>query len=176
MSCMPKLVLGASLILAGIMGFSGCASKETEVASLKRLLAAKQERIEELKLTRADMQRTIDLKHAELERQKKDFMSAGGGRGVWTMANRAQDDNGMMIAQPLWCQNATPETVRQVQRALKQVYYYHGSIDGAYGPQTRRAIASYQRAKGLAVGGMTFETLRSLGFIRHDQEMSADAH
>jgi hypothetical protein len=182
----PKQVLGVALLLVGITGFSGCASKEADIASLKRLLAAKQARIDELKLTRADMQRVIDLKTAELERQKKSFMQASshsgmvnattGDHGVVTMASRVQVGSGEVISLPVSCQlNATPEMIRQIQHALKQTYYYHGALDGIYGPQTRRAVASYQLAKGLAVGGMTVETLRSLGLQIPDEHVIAGA-
>ncbi len=77
---------------------------------------------------------------------------------------------------PVLCQEqATPEIVRQIQHALKKTYHYHGALDGIYDPQTRRAVESYQRAQKLAVGGMTFETLRSLGLKMHDQQVVAGA-
>jgi hypothetical protein len=185
MLSIPKQVLGAAFILVGITGFSGCASKEAETSSLKRLLAAKQARIEELKLTRADMQRVIDLKNAELARQSKDRMQAGdhsamanatmGGDGAWMTASRTPV-GGASIGQPVLClSHLTPETVRHIQHALKQTYHYHGTLDGVFGPQTRRAVESYQRAKELAVDSMTLETLRSLGLKVHDQEAVAGA-
>jgi hypothetical protein len=182
----PKQVLGVALLLVGITGFSGCASKEADIASLKRLLAAKQARIDELKLTRADMQRVFDLKTAELERQKKSFMQASShsdmvqaamdANGAVTVARPVQEGSGEVISLPVSCQlNATPEMIRQIQHALKQAYYYHGPLDGINGPQTRRAVTSYQHAKGLAVGGITFETLQSLGLPIPDKQVIAGA-
>ena len=51
-----------------------------------------------------------------------------------------------------------------VQRALASRGYYHGSIDGAIGSQSRRAIASYQQDRRLrTTGTITDELLRSLG-------------
>lgn len=51
-----------------------------------------------------------------------------------------------------------------VQRALARRGYYHGPIDGDIGPGSRRAIANYQRARGLHVtGSITPSLLRSLG-------------
>ena len=184
MSSIPKQVLGATLILVGIMGVGGCASKEADIAALKRLLAVKQARIDELKLTRADMQRVIDLKNAELDRQKNSRMQASHNsgmvnaaiddHGIGTAASRVQAESGEVVWTSISCQlNASPEMVRQIQRALQQAYYYHGALDGVYGPQTRRAIGSYQRAKGLAVGGMTIETLRSLGLEVLDKPVVA---
>lgn len=158
----PKKVLGASLILVGITGFSGCASKHTDRLALERLLAAKQARIEELKVSKADMQRVIDLKNADLERQKQDRMQAGDDRSRGYTAMHADGVLWPPKARACAC-DVTPETVRHMQRALKQSHHYHGALDGIYGPQTRRAVASYQRANGLAIGGMTFETLQSLG-------------
>lgn len=50
-----------------------------------------------------------------------------------------------------------------VQRALSSRGYYQGSIDGAIGPQSRRAIASYQRDNGLrSTGYIDSSLLRSL--------------
>jgi len=160
----PKKVLGASLILAGVAGFSGCASKDMEISSLERLLSARQERIEDLEMLRSDMRRVIELKNAELERQKKDGMQVG------------HDGGSELMWRSVLCQaNATPETVIQIQRALKQAYHYHGPLNGIDGPQTRRAVESYQRAKGLAVGGMTFETLGALGLKTPGMEVVAGA-
>lgn len=52
----------------------------------------------------------------------------------------------------------------EVQGALARQGYYQGSIDGAIGPQSRRAIARYQQDRGLQVTGtITSSLLRSLG-------------
>jgi hypothetical protein len=51
-----------------------------------------------------------------------------------------------------------------VQSALAHGGYYRGSIDGQIGPQSRRAIAAYQHARGLRVTGhINSSLLRSLG-------------
>jgi hypothetical protein len=50
-----------------------------------------------------------------------------------------------------------------VQLALKRRGYYHGSVDGDVGPQTRAAIRAYQAEHGLRVTGVIDEVLlRSL--------------
>lgn len=55
-------------------------------------------------------------------------------------------------------------TVRAVQSQLARQGYYHGVIDGVYGPQTRAALTRYQSNHGLQVtGSLTMDTLRSLG-------------
>jgi hypothetical protein len=40
--------------------------------------------------------------------------------------------------------------VAELQRRLARAGYYHGSIDGVLGPQTRRALRAYQRDHGYA--------------------------
>ena len=41
----------------------------------------------------------------------------------------------------------------QVQRKLRTLGYYSGSVDGAVGPVTRASIRSYQGENGLAITG-----------------------
>jgi Putative peptidoglycan binding domain len=51
-----------------------------------------------------------------------------------------------------------------VQRELSRRGYYNGSIDGAIGPKSSRAIARYQRDNGLRQSGTISQSLlRSLG-------------
>jgi peptidoglycan hydrolase-like protein with peptidoglycan-binding domain len=40
------------------------------------------------------------------------------------------------------------DETRELQRRLARAGYYHGAIDGILGPQTRRAIAAYERDHG----------------------------
>ena len=46
-----------------------------------------------------------------------------------------------------------PQFVREAQRALRELGYSPGPIDGAVGPQTRAALAKYQSAEKLSVTG-----------------------
>ncbi len=59
----------------------------------------------------------------------------------------------------------TPDpNVVTVQTDLANLGYYHGSIDGIYGRDTRDAVGRYQTDYHLAVtGSLTTETLQSLG-------------
>ena len=52
----------------------------------------------------------------------------------------------------------------RVQQALARLGYYRGSIDGRFGPQSMRAMNSYQQSQGQQVtGAITAMLLRSLG-------------
>ena len=44
--------------------------------------------------------------------------------------------------------------VRVLQRALVKLGYSPGTIDGAYGPTTRRALETFQTASGLTADGV----------------------
>jgi len=58
----------------------------------------------------------------------------------------------------------TDRTVIAVQTQLAKEGYYRGEIDGILGPETRRAIVSFQSDHGLRVtGNLTQETLSTLG-------------
>jgi hypothetical protein len=56
----------------------------------------------------------------------------------------------------------TPELVRRIQQALESRGHDVGRPDGVWGPRTLRALAAFQRARGLGVGALTLETLREL--------------
>src|SRR5215469_6686645 len=47
----------------------------------------------------------------------------------------------------------THSKVAELQRRLARAGYYHGSIDGVLGPQTRRAIRNYEQDHGYADAG-----------------------
>jgi peptidoglycan hydrolase-like protein with peptidoglycan-binding domain len=44
---------------------------------------------------------------------------------------------------------ASPATVQQAQRRLRDDGLYHGSIDGVLGPQTKQALRKFQKKNGL---------------------------
>src|SRR5205823_230878 len=67
---------------------------------------------------------------------------------------------------PIYGYNNLPpdQVIANVQTALQQQGYYQGEVDGLLGPQTRAAIADYQRANGLAdTAAIDQPTLQSLG-------------
>tara|TARA_R110002049_G_scaffold65942_2_gene172732 strand:- start:719 stop:1285 length:567 start_codon:yes stop_codon:yes gene_type:complete len=52
----------------------------------------------------------------------------------------------------------------RVQQALARLGFYRGSIDGRFGPQSMRAMNTYQQSQGQQVtGAITAMLLRSLG-------------
>ena len=53
--------------------------------------------------------------------------------------------------------------VRGMQRALGAAGHAPGPIDGIVGRETLAALKGYQGEKGLANGGVTLATLKSLG-------------
>ena len=67
---------------------------------------------------------------------------------------------------PIYGYNNLPpdQVIANVQTALQQQGYYQGEVDGLLGPQTRAAIADYQRANGLAeTAAVDQPTLQSMG-------------
>ena len=67
---------------------------------------------------------------------------------------------------PIYGYNNLPpdQVIANVQTALQQQGYYQGEVDGLLGPQTRAAIADYQRGNGLTeTAAVDQPTLQSLG-------------
>ena len=56
------------------------------------------------------------------------------------------------------------QVILNVQRALKQLGYYTGGLNGSLGPATRQALARYQEDAGLEVtGAIDAATVEALG-------------
>ncbi|MFL6536952.1 MAG: peptidoglycan-binding protein [Chthoniobacterales bacterium] len=56
------------------------------------------------------------------------------------------------------------QVIANVQGALQQQGFYHGAVDGTYGPETRRALLNFQRQNGLPESGqIDQDTLGALG-------------
>jgi hypothetical protein len=67
---------------------------------------------------------------------------------------------------PIYGYNNLPpdQVIANVQSTLQQQGYYQGEVDGLLGPQTRGAIADYQRSNGLEeTAAIDQPTLESLG-------------
>ncbi len=64
---------------------------------------------------------------------------------------------------PVLCEtNITAEIVKRIQTALDSSGFNPGRVDGVLGAETMSAVKRYQQSKGLATGGLTFQTLESL--------------
>ncbi|ANM30247.1 hypothetical protein ABI59_12625 [Acidobacteria bacterium Mor1] len=81
-----------------------------------------------------------------------------------TVTRTIQTTDGRMEWATVLCEtNATRGTIMSIQRALKAAGYNPGDIDGVIGTDTMNAVRSYQKAKGLAQGYLTYETIDALG-------------
>jgi peptidoglycan hydrolase-like protein with peptidoglycan-binding domain len=62
-------------------------------------------------------------------------------------------------------QQLSQSTLENVQQQLQQQgFYKNAKVDGRWGPQTRRAVQSFQQAKGMpATGQLDEQTLGALG-------------
>lgn len=63
----------------------------------------------------------------------------------------------------LCSQNLTVQRILSIQQALKAAGYNPGPLDNVFGSQTKAALVKYQQDKGLPIGNLNMETLRSLG-------------
>ena len=80
-----------------------------------------------------------------------------------TIQKRNKLTDGHMEWRPVLCRtNMTTDVVRSIQTALDKAGFAPGPIDGFIGQQTMAAVKQYQKAKGLATGGLTIQTLDSL--------------
>lgn len=81
-----------------------------------------------------------------------------------TVTNKVRVSDSVLEWRSILCEtNTSGDVVRSLQRALLSADYNPGPIDGVIGRETMDAVKSYQRAKGLAVGQLTIETIRALG-------------
>jgi hypothetical protein len=81
-----------------------------------------------------------------------------------TVARQVVEGGGSVGWRRVLCEtNLSGDVVTQIQEALKVGGYDPGIADGVIGPQTQAAIQAFQSQNNLAVGGLTFETLKALG-------------
>ena len=61
-------------------------------------------------------------------------------------------------------QGSRSSEVKEVQRRLKNWGYYKGSVDGIFGPNTKKAVISFQKKNGLKADGVVGkDTYKALG-------------
>lgn len=81
-----------------------------------------------------------------------------------TVTKRVKVTSERLSWQPILCEtNVNQDIIANIQQALKSKGFNPGDIDGVLGSSTLSAVEGYQRASGLARGGVTMETLESLG-------------
>jgi peptidoglycan hydrolase-like protein with peptidoglycan-binding domain len=61
------------------------------------------------------------------------------------------------MAEPLLKKGSTGEEVRQLQRALKDLGYDSGEVDGQFGSETESAVKAFQGDRHLTVDGIVGE-------------------
>ncbi len=73
-------------------------------------------------------------------------------------------DNFNLSVSALSKYGSNSDEVRQVQRALANLGYYSGPVDGVFGAKTKTAVEQFQKSKGLTVDGVVGSaTLKALG-------------
>jgi len=81
-----------------------------------------------------------------------------------TVTKRVQVANSRLEWRSVLCEtNMSRDVIAQVQQSLTSAGFDVGPADGVIGRQTLLAVDAYQRRKGLATGGLTMDTLKSLG-------------
>jgi peptidoglycan hydrolase-like protein with peptidoglycan-binding domain len=61
------------------------------------------------------------------------------------------------MAEPLLKKGSTGEPVRQLQKALRDLGYDAGAVDGQFGSKTEQAVKAFQRDRGLSADGIVGE-------------------
>lgn len=83
-----------------------------------------------------------------------------------TVTRTEKVSDGHMEWKRVLCEtNLTPDVISKIQEALMRAGYNPGAINGVLHSQTRMAINSYQKQKGLAEGELTYEMMESLGIM-----------
>ena len=83
---------------------------------------------------------------------------------VETVTTKVQIQPSTLVWRPVLCEtNMTREIVADLQRALARAGFDPGPPDGVVGRGTLEAIEAYQRERSLDRGGITYQTLQSLG-------------
>jgi len=100
------------------------------------------------------------------------FVLFGGGFYFWNFGywypayGYSPFYNNYAYSEPIYGYNnlAPGQVIQNVQLALRDQGYYPGAIDGLIGPQTRAALAAFQRNRGLLITSAVDEpTLVALG-------------
>ncbi|PZO36458.1 MAG: hypothetical protein DCF19_21345 [Pseudanabaena frigida] len=95
--------------------------------------------------------------NAVLKFQKENGLTTDGIVGSSTWSKLRTVSTPPVIVLPTLLPGSKGSAVAQAQQLLKAKGYYQGRIDGDFGMGTRDAVATFQRANGLAVDGKVGE-------------------
>lgn len=89
--------------------------------------------------------------------------------GLDPAAFPARNASTAIIREPL-----DPSVVRGIQQRLRSHGYYNGRVDGIWGPNTERALAQFQRSRGIEPNGhLTPTTASALGMDPNNLSLTA---
>ena len=81
---------------------------------------------------------------------------------VYTNYTRFQNENSAVYT--LSKLGSRGDEVRRIQKKLKELGFYNGSIDGMYGSATKKAVIAFQKSCGITADGIAgAKTLKFLG-------------
>ncbi|MBD2152269.1 peptidoglycan-binding protein [Pseudanabaena sp. FACHB-1277] len=90
-------------------------------------------------------------------------LAADGFAGPLTMQALLAGGTNVALAQPAFSQLPQPETIKDIQKSLKERGFYDGVVDGIYGLRTKNSILKAQLAYGqVATGEFTPALLNAL--------------
>ncbi len=85
------------------------------------------------------------------------------------------DNNGAEATMTLSSFGSRGEEVRQIQRKLRELGFYSGSVDGIYGTATKNAVTAFQKSCGIKADGIAGPTtLLYLGLSSSSGYSSSD--
>ncbi len=80
------------------------------------------------------------------------------------VSKRVKVSDSRLEWRPVLCEtNTTTRTINALEQALSDSGYHVGTVDGELSEDTLNAIEKFQRAHGMATGGLTIEVLNKLG-------------
>ncbi len=105
-------------------------------------------------------------------------LAQGSGTNLSTGSNTATNPGQQSANQgPARASNQTygQNRIDQLQTRLQDLGFYHGNIDGRWGPETRRALADFQGQHGLQqTGELNVATASQLGLLNNRPSQPAN--